>query len=247
MNFFTRWFKPEFTIRFKSYIGNFAVATPVALASKLRPNWMRKQLPESSVSRCPGMFDYARTGYIVTAHTDIHIKANKVGVVVTLGPLGGHERELQPSFFDYKMVEDMVAIVDVKKHVSKIPLPWTVQASAGHLALVLPALMHSDFLDKIFVYPGIVDYDKFHTINFVFSPIKECEFTIPAGTPLLQVIPYQREAVSAECGKATEQEIDKHRYMFPSRVKHYYRKFIHANKPYTMSCPYEHRKSKNEQ
>jgi len=246
MKFLKKWFTPKFTIKFKSFIGNFSVATPVTMASKIKPDWVRRQLPENSVNKCPGMFDYLRAGYIITAHTDIHIKANKVGVVVTLLPMPGATQGLQPAIFDFKMVDGIIDSGDVKKYAGKIPLPWSVGTAPGYSALVLPALMHSDFLDKLFVYPGIVDYDKFNTINFVFSPIKECEFTIYAGTPLLHVFPYKRENFTAECDKATEKEIDNHIHNFPSRMKHYYRKFFHQKKSYTMTCPYEHRKSKND-
>ena len=140
----------------------------------------------------------------------------------------------------------MTQIDGVKKYAGKIPLPWSVQAEAGYSAYVMPALMHADYFDKIFVYPGIVDFDNFHTVNFVFSPIKECEFTIYAGTPLLQILPYKREDITAECDRATQKEIDKHVFNFPSRMKHYYRKFLHSKKSYTMKCPYDHRKTLNE-
>jgi hypothetical protein len=101
--------------------------------------------------------------------------------------------------------------------------------------------MHPQFSDKIFVYPGVVDYDQFHSISFIFSAIKECEFVIPAGTPLLQIIPFKREKITAECGKTTEVERDEHIFAIPTRVvKNYYRRFLSERKSFKMKCPYEH-------
>lgn len=225
-------------VKFKSVLGDFSLSTPVVAAGKLRPDWMRKQ-DKKKVSICPGMYDYFQSGYIITAHTDIHIKANKAGVVINLAPspCGG---SVKPEAFDYAVVEGMVEIQDsVKKTAHKIPLPWTVQAKPGYSAYVLPALMHADFTDKVFVYPGIVDYDRYHVINFVFSPLKECEFTIWAGQPILHVIPFKREAMMAECGKASEHEKDKHWFALPTRMKHYYRKFLSERKKFEMTCPYK--------
>lgn len=242
-----KFFKPaEPIIKFKSFVGNFAVATPVVAARRLKPKWIKPQTnPDKKFNVCPGMLDYANAGYIITAHTDIHIKANSVGVSVKLGHIPVQHQNLStPSNFDYEIVDGMCAVNGVKKQAVKILLPWSVQAKSGYSSYVLPAIMHSDFADKIFVYPGVVDHDAFHTINFIFTPIIDCEFTIPAGAPLLQVLPFRRETITAQCDKATDREVDKHTFNTPSKLKHYYRKFLWSKKPYLMQCPYEHRGDK---
>ncbi|MFZ6813532.1 hypothetical protein ACO0K3_03625 [Undibacterium sp. Rencai35W] len=244
MNWLKKLFGFKPTILFKSYIGNFAVSTPVVSAGKIRPEWMRKQT-EKKVSVCPGMFDYFQSGYIITAHTDIHIKANRAGTVIQLAPTAADCHALKPVPFDFAVVEGMAKIDPaIKPMAFKIPMPWTVQAQEGYSAYVLPALMHADFLDKLHVYPGVVDYDKYHTINFVFSALKECEVTIYAGQPLLHVIPFKREKITAICGKATEEERDKQLFNMPTRMKHYYRKFLSERKSFAMSCPFDHRSQK---
>jgi hypothetical protein len=240
-------FKKKPTFKFKSYIGNFAVATPVMNASRIKPKWLRKQIGSQKFHDCPGMLDYSHAGYIITAHTDIHIKANSAGTMIvvegTAVPADQAHR-LNPTKFNYEVVDGMLNTPDVEKSAWKIPLPWSIIAEEGYSAYVMPALMHADYLDKIFVYPGIVDYDKFHTVNFIFSPLKECEFTIPAGAPLLQVLPLKREIVTAECDKATIKEIDEHMFNMPSRIKRYYRKFLSSKKTFIMKCPYDHRGDK---
>lgn len=247
MKWFDSFKKKLPTFRFKSYIGNFAVATPVTTASRIKPKWVKAQTGQQKFTDCPGMLDYSHAGYLVTAPTDIHIKANSAGTIVMLAPTPIRNNDgMTPSQFNYEVVEGWREPADgIEKSAWKIPLPWSVHAEEGFSAYVLPALMHADYLDKIFVYPGIVDFDKFHTINFVFSPIKECEFTIPAGTPLLQVLPLRREVITAECGKATVEETEEHLFNIPSRaVKRYYRRFLSEKKVFKMTCPYDHRGDK---
>ena len=237
MMFFKKWFDKSPIIKFKSFIGDFSIATPIVIAGKIKAKWRTTQT-DNKFDRCPGMWDYANAGYIITAHTDIHIKANKVGVIIKVG---SNITELQPQQFEFNFVDGMTTIDNVKQYAAKVPLPWSIQAKSGYSAYVMPAIMHVDYLDKIFIYPGIVDFDKFHTINFAFSPIKECEFTIYAGTPILQVIPFKREKITAECGKTTDAERDRHIFNFPSKMRNYYRKFLYGRKSYTMKCPHNHR------
>lgn len=233
------------TIRFKSYIGDFSHAAPVKRIAiqesrKTFSTWMKEQFSQkgkkkSRYTSCPGMLDYSQMGFIVVAHTDIHIKANSAGVVVRLGalpPMPPHEAGLlSPKMFEYALVKGMAPIQPgLATAANKIPLPWAVFTKPGWSAMVLPALMHSDFLDKIFIYPGVVDYDKFYTINFVFSAIKECEFTIWAGTPILQVIPFERKPVTGVCSKATPEEKDLMQYSYLTQRPGAYRRLFHSKK-----------------
>lgn len=240
MSFISEIFRDKSpAISFKALIGNVAVSTPVIRAIKYKAPWMRRDDPELSYMRCPGLFDYSSAGYLITAHTDIHIKANSAGVVVTVSPFRGMDERMTPKPFDQRLVDGAANVDGVKKYAGKVPLPWSVVAKSGYSGHALPALLHADYLDKIFVYPGIVDYDTYHTVNFVFSPIKECEFTIPAGTPLLQVIPFKRESMDACCDRANEEDVDIFFASFPSKVKNFYRKHLHSKKSYSMKCPYE--------
>jgi hypothetical protein len=238
-------FKEEVpTIKFKSHIGDYSIGAPVVTAGKIKADWMNRQPANKKFTSCPGMLDYSSAGYIITAHCDFEIKANKSGVVVKVGegivPLNIESR-FKTQTFDHALVDGWANIEGVKKSSLKIYLPWYIETKPGYSAYVLPALMHSDFLDKIFIYPGVVDFDKYHGINMVFSVIKECEFVIPVGTPILHVIPFKREEMTAVCGKATDHETDRAAFNFLSRINHYYTRYLHSKKSYKMTCPYEHR------
>lgn len=224
-------FKSTPTIRFACVVGGYYVATPVVEAKKVFPEWMKKQILKKDVkfAKCPGMFDMAQQGYIISAWADIHIKANRQGAVIKVVSPDSPRLDAQP--MDFNVVDGLAPIEEsVKKVAYKCPSPWFVFTKTGYSAYVLPATLHSPFLDKLYVYSGIVDYEKFHTINFVFSPLRECDFIIPAGTPLLQVIPFQNQEFSAEYGKATVLETDKATYALNSRVANIYRKMFHIKK-----------------
>ena len=243
---------PRPTIRFASIIGNFSVskASVVKEAKHLsvRPEWMRAQLESGHkpIASCPGMWDFNQAGFVIPAHCDIHIQANAEGVVIepvglkNLMKLNDYDLErLMPSKFDYNMVAGNAAIQEsVEKSVEKLPLPWGIFMEEGWSAYVLPALMHSSFLDKIHVYPGLADYDNFSNCNFIFSVLKECDFTIYAGEPLLHVIPFRREEITASCGRATQEELDKQQFNVVSRKKGFFRTFVHKKKVFKMRCPF---------
>jgi dUTPase len=243
--------KKKLEFKFLSVISDFSIFTPVKPAKDFRPICSEVQKSRPAKKRyqiCPGLTDYANSGYIIPTHTEIKIKSNGAGTNVSillpegLNPL---ERELL-SFkkFNYDIVDGLVNVSGVKKEALKIPLPWMVEAPEGYSAYLLPAIMHSDFLDKIHIYPGIVDVDCFPTINVVFSALKECEFTIPINTPILQIVFFKREEYNAVCRRASEYEKHKYFHTRQSTVSNWYRRLFHKRKVYNMECPYNNKDKK---
>lgn len=233
---------PEPDIRFVPRFGRPDIGAPVISArSAPHPDWLRKQAqnPPLKFAMCPGMWDYLQAGYIIPAWCDIHIKANRSGVSVRMEGVNAYpECNVQPMSLD--VVDGIAPMRDsVKPHVLKLTSPWSVFVKEGISAYLMPALFHSPFLDKLHVYPGIVDYDEFHTANVMFSVLEECEFTIWAGTPLLQFLPIMRHHFTAECGAATIREEAEARYKFTSRKPGYYRRTFHKKKQYDMKIRVE--------
>jgi hypothetical protein len=237
-------FAAESRIRISCVTGEYWAGFPPMLAKLVKPQWYKTMVEKAQAeaaagrkgvvkfNRCPGMHDYLQEGYLILAHTDIHIKANGVGISVTT-PLCP-EPNLQPVPMDFEVVDGMAPIAtDVVKAVTKVSLPYGIYLEPGHSAHLLPPLIHADYLDKIFVYPGTVDYDTFHVANFIFSCIKPCEFTIKAGTPLLHVLPFKRVSYHGTTGPATKKEVAWIRFGFPSRAMGFYRRMFHSKKVYT--------------
>lgn len=223
-------------INFRPHVGapNMSKLTQIQLASEVIPPWLNEQKNyENSRHRfqnCPGMADLMKAGYIIPAWDDIRIKANRAGLVAKMEKNYTHPLEPMTA----AVVAGIIETPDIGLHVGKMNSPWSVTTRKGYSAMVLPATYHSPFLDDLHVYGGIVDYDEFHTINFIFSPKHECEVFIPAGTPLLQVIPYQREVMVGVTGSGTQRDRDKHHFTFPTRVRSAYRKFFHKRKTYIL-------------
>lgn len=247
-------------VRFLSVVGDFSVSTPVIEARKYIPDFIKKQIADKKPSNkrfsvCPGMWDIAQAGFLICTHVDIHIKANSAGAMVKLGNLPAllEPKELsylQVGQFDFGVVEGQAVVEEgLAKTAWKIPLPWAVMNDAGYSNIVQAASIHtSDEVKKnLFIYPGVVDHDNFHTVNLIVSPVRECEFVIPAGTPILQVIPFRREAFLGECRRAEQQEVYKHVHAMVSHQPGFYRRKLHAIKRYLMGgtqskCPFHKEK-----
>jgi hypothetical protein len=222
------------TLKFRSMYGPYHLGTPVVEARRMFPHWMKQQIAVKNVkfAKCPGMFDLAQQGFLVVAPYDIHIRADKWGVNVRYGqPV---DQRLLTSPMDYTLVDGLAPVRDdVARVVIKIPMPWMIISKPGYSAHVLPALMHSPFLGHLHVYPGIVDYEKFHVLNFVVSPLESFEeLTIWAGTPLLQIIPFQTEAHTADVAGSTQSNLDHYTRALFTRVPGFYRKVLHQKKSY---------------
>jgi hypothetical protein len=220
-------------IRFTSTNGAHHVSYPVLPAKQTKAEWFTEQVKKKSVkfAKCPGMMDYYQTGFVIRAWADIHIRATKhsVSVIIENSPA-----DLQPVEMDFAVVDGIANIDGVAKRIIKLHAPWSIFAKEGYSAHVLPALFHSPFADKLHVYPGTVDYDKFHVCNFIFSPLQECEFTIWAGTPLLHVIPFKREHITSTCTGSSQDDLDKRYFSFRSRKPGLYRQEFQSKKTINM-------------
>jgi hypothetical protein len=173
------------------------------------------------------MIDYATYGYILPAWETIKIKANKAGTTVFY-----HDRNLVQSRAHIQPVKMSADIVEgtftpedgIPFQPWKCDSPWKVSTAKDISALLIPAVYHSKFLEDLYVYPGIVDYKNFMTMNFIFAPKRECELTINVGEPLLQIIPFHSKSISASYQLADIEMLAKsHSHLF-SAVKHQYKK-----------------------
>lgn len=225
----------RFAAMFSAYNVSILAEIKLAKALDMQPAWVKNQRKYENSSdkflNCPGMADLMKTGYIIPAPCNIKIKANRAGTIVMLDD---HTLP-KPSNMNEKLVSGLFEIdKEVKFSVIKIVMPWAIFTKFGYSAHVLPACYHSPFLKDLYVYPGTVDYDGFHTCNFIFSAVRECEIEIPIGTPLLQIIPFKREDITGVCMKASSLDNDITASGFPHKVKAAYRKFFHKIKSYTL-------------
>jgi hypothetical protein len=238
---FSNFFKPEPTIKFKCDVPGYEVGQPVRRAQDVRPDWLTKQLKYATDSKspkfssCPGMYDYYRAGYIIPAWEDFEIIVDEKQATINIGKgnsfVCGHWEKMGETVVGNSAnIDDDLAL-----HALKLPCPWKVFTKPGYSAFVLPPLFHSPFLRDLFLYPGINDYDSYHTINVMFTPMRKMHVMIYAGTPLLQVIPYKREDVSAEMGLITQKESAEANFTYRTGAPGFYRKCIYKKKTTTIN------------
>jgi hypothetical protein len=223
-------------ITFKCDVPGYEIGQPVKRAMDIKPDWLTNQIKYAEkngthkFSACPGMHDYYRTGYIITAWEDFEIIVDEETANINIGT--GSQFPCKPfQRMDYSVVAGSANIdEDINHHALKLICPWKVFTKPGYSAFVMPALYHSPFLRDLFLYPGINDYDVFHTINVMFSPLRKMHVKIYAGTPLLHIIPYKRENITADVGYITQQESGKADFTFRTNAPGFYRKWIHKKK-----------------
>lgn len=223
-------------IKFKSDVQGYEVGQPVKRACDVKPDWLIKQTKEAErlkyhkFSACPGMYDYYRQGYIIPAWEDFEIIITEDSASINIGT--GKSFICKPyEVMDQRVIDGIINIDDnMKLHALKLPCPWKVFTKPGYSAFVMPALYHSPFLRELFLYPGINDYDHYHTINVMFTPMKPMHIKIYAGTPMLQVIPYKRENITAEVGYITNEENGLSNFTFRTSAPGFYRKWLHQKK-----------------
>jgi hypothetical protein len=213
---------------------------PVMRAVDVKPvtfEHQKTKYEKHLMPHCPGMIQYAEMGYIIPAWVDIHIKANKAGVAHYIGSQGRGTRNYLPGrAMDPKIIDGIFEPEDgIPLTALNFASPWGVFAKGNVTALLLPAQYHSTFLDDLLVLPGSVDYQKFHTTNFICVPKRECEVHIKAGDPLLHVIPFWNKEFNAGFGPGTDVQIDKWNNEIPGDDKQYYRRFQMLKKVFRLS------------
>lgn len=216
---------------------------PPVLAKDLKPlkEHQENKFQEYNFPKCPGMHDYSRVGYIIPAWSNFHIKTNKAGSVALVGNCGEDSKKRQtplgqPKNMDVTITDGLFQLQDgISPCVWNFPGPWKIHGRGNISALVMPAFYHSKFLDNLYVYPGIVDYKGFTTINFICSAKRECEIEIKAGEPVLHVIPFITDKdIVATYGPATEEQEDYSKIIKWFHEMNFYRKYYMIRKKYKL-------------
>lgn len=239
------WFKKdEIDFKFADILeGTVYPHYPPVLAKDLKPlkEFQENKYGEYRFPNCPGMYDYSRLGYIIPAWSNIHIKANKAGTVGIVGSRGMDEAEKrgsvakQPLPMSKDIADGLFEINGIVHEILNFPGAWKIYSSKNVSCLILPAFYHSNFLDDLYVYPGVVDFNGFTTINFLCSPKRPCEVEIKAGDPLIHIVPFiTNKDIVASYGPATTEENDYHKMIKWIHEKNFYRKYYMIKKRFKL-------------
>jgi hypothetical protein len=177
-------------------------------AIKSIPDWYKKtsnrigdgKTPDSmsTVKKCIPFFDALTAGYILVTPVDVYVKQ-----------VDGEPEYQMPN--DFNGLVQFHPIMQASKHplansfqFPKWINPWAIKTPKGYSTLFVSPMHNSNPWFQIF--EGIVDTDEyFPAVNFPFvlkNPTYEG--LIPAGTPMVQVIPFKRESWKMTMG--TEQD-----------------------------------------
>lgn len=152
----------------------------------------------ATAKRCMPIFDAMTGGYLILTHADLFVsqKEEPDGKVIPFyewanhGAISFHPKEQLPDHPD-----------DTGHEVAypKWNNTWGIKTPPGYSTLFIPP-MHRE--NPIIALPGVVDTDTYNSpVNFPFvlrDP--KMEGLIPAGTPIVQVIPFKRDSWKMETG-----------------------------------------------
>ena len=154
-----------------------------------------------TLKRCMPVFDVITQGYIITTYVDIFVSQKEQpdanGELKTtpwyewpsFGPIQFHPVEQAPNH-PAKNGAPYPKLIN----------PWGIKTPPGYSTMFM-APVHRD--NVFTILPGVVDTDTYTApVNFpgVLNDVN-FEGLIPAGTPIVQVIPFQRESWTMELGE----------------------------------------------
>jgi hypothetical protein len=180
-------------ITFTSIFPQYDIPHPIP-SSRAVPDWWRKESLVTdqihTMKKCTPILDALTAGYIITLPTDV-FKAH--GVVEF-----GQKYDLPFVSEHYKLQTKAYPISEeFDDQPYKWINPWKITTPKGYSCLFVHPLNSGD--TPFHSLSGIVDTDKHPvTVNFPFLIKKDFHGTIPAGTPMIQVIPFKRDSWSSK-------------------------------------------------
>jgi hypothetical protein len=197
---------------------------PYALGKK-DPNFM-------TVKRCVPVFDAITSGYTILLPADIFVhfeyRDNQRFQVVQASHLLSFSMIQTHSPMQFSTYPGVQKDAPAQKLVN----PFSIITPPGYSCLFTQPMHQDDTPIKAF--EGIVDTDKQHIVNFPFV-LKDPNFEglITAGTPIVQIIPFKREAWQMEINKKTDKKkTDSFMKHIGAQLFNQYRDFFWTRKEY---------------
>lgn len=182
---------------------NRLMATPPYINSNSSnlPFWVKvMDKSAGSMRRCSGTMDFLGSGVTLPMWTNVYfrpdgygsweMKADNFSPPADISSIAG---------FNYASTGEcpMTSIRKVEKGIyPKIINPWRFETSPGWSSLILPAYLEPN--DEYHVVPAIVNTDYYHLANIVLNITTDAAFNIKIGTPMYQIIPFERKSALGE-------------------------------------------------
>ena len=177
-----------------------------------------------TIKACPGVIDWLKCGFIISAWTDFSIKISQ----------DGFEHEVGDSTFKdtccHMPSEQFASHTNsAVKHTLSLYSPWWCKTPPGYSLMQLPLLYH--FHPHWSCSAGMLSTDVYHSLNQqLLITCSEGSISIPKGTPLVMYVPFQRGKWEVEVRSPTQEEtenqqkIHKISHSGPGKATEMYRK-----------------------
>lgn len=157
--------------------------------SRFIPQWYRKMDTSTkyveTVKKCVPVLDALTAGYVIPLHSDV-VWNSKDGVFVSQSKIAVNSDHMKEQTSDVYIAPEF----DPQPH--KWINTWHIKTPPGYSTLFIHPLNRMDL--PFHSFTGIVDTDKHPiVINFPFVIRKDFDGLIPAGTPIIQAIPFKRD------------------------------------------------------
>jgi len=197
-------------ITFKTQIPALVDLMPPVPASQMIPEWFQnlamdlprpdhkpfpvlgpiiKSWSSHTIKKCPAVVDYFTEGYIIPLWSDIFIQ--RYGQEFHFET--NHDQGIGSTieFHNNDQVKTYPFKRNDYKNAVKFTSPWFFYTPPGWSTLFLPPLLHPN--DDYTLFPGIVETDSFHQVNFPSIWHSEGDRILKRGSAFLHVIPFKRE------------------------------------------------------
>lgn len=177
------------TITFTSQHPEYDLVKPVP-ASRLVPEWYRG-MPGvkdgvETLKKCIPVLDALTSGYIFTLPADVWYNQESKSII------SNSALKLNSDHIPVQ-TEEVILPEEFDPQPHKWINYWHIRTPKGYSTLFIHPLNREDLPFKSFT--GIVDTDRHNlVINFPFFMKKDFDGKIPAGTPIIQAIPFKRDA-----------------------------------------------------
>lgn len=191
-----------------------AIPNPVQ-ALRAAPEFFKALKPQidghpqsGTAKRCVPFLDALSQGFIIPLWADLFVRANAGNITLDF------PRNFQQLSTVEEHSNDQITGHPLQgSPYGRLPLkfisPWLVRTEPGISCLFTSPLNHMETRFKL--ADGLVDTDTYaNNVNLPFFWTGgDGEFFIPQGTPLVQVIPFRREAVALDVRAMDELDRDK--------------------------------------
>ena len=181
----------------------------------------------STVKWCNPFLDSLTAGYVLSLENDLYVSKEN-GEHAFTWKRGGDEFI---TTHNKQQVSDQMVPAGFDPQPFKFRNTWSIRTPKGYSALFMHPLNRYDLPFRTF--SGFVDTDDYNIpVHFPFVIKADFEGIIPAGTPLIQVIPIKRESWTHEIGAFDPAYVTEKTAKFMSTIYRAYKNLFWKRKDY---------------